>query len=275
MYVGVDVGGTKTLLAVLNEHGEIVEQKKFPTPKTYDNFILELKHTLTQLKHQEFRAGAVAIPGNVDRKHGRGIKLGNLSWKNFNIQHDAERIFDCPVAIENDAKLAGLSESMLLKDKYDKVAYFTFSTGIGTALINKGEIDISLGDAGGKNIVLPHRGKMVGWEDLVSGRAIVERYGKMAKDIDDSSTWREIARDMAAGMIQVIAVMEPDVAVIGGSVGAYYDRYSDLLKKELKKYELPMLKVPDLQAAARPETAVVYGCYDYAKQVYGHARSHK
>jgi predicted NBD/HSP70 family sugar kinase len=275
MYVGVDIGGTKTLLAVLDEHGVIKEQKKFPTPKNYDNFILELKHTLTQLDHQDFRAGSVAIPGNVDRKHGRGIKLGNLGWKNFNIQHDAEKVFNCPIAIENDAKLAGLSEAMLLKDKYDKVAYFTFSTGIGYSLINNREIDTSLGDGGGKHMLLPYKGKLVGWETLVSGRAIVERFGKMAKDINDQETWHKIVRDMAAGMVQVFAVMEPEVAVIGGSVGTYFDRYGDLLRKELKKYELPLLKMPHVQAAQRAETAVVYGCYDYAKQVYGHAAAHK
>lgn len=273
MYVGVDIGGTKTLLAVLDEHGVIKQKIKFPTPKTYDNFLLELKHAAANLdpKLSDFRAGAVGIPGNVDRKHGRGISLGNLSWKNFNIQHDAELILHCPLVIENDAKLAALSEAMLLKNKYDKVAYFTFSTGIGYALVDSGQIDISLGDAAGKTLLLPYKGKLTPWEDFASGRAIVEIFGKRASEIDDPAIWQQISRNIAAGLTQVIAIMDPQVVVIGGSVGTYFDRYSVSLKKELKKYELPMQKTPVIKQAQRPEEAVVYGCYDIAKQRFGHA----
>lgn len=275
MYVGVDVGGTKTLLAVLNEHGEIVEQKKFPSPKTYANFILELQHATSQLETKDFKAGAVAIPGRIDRKHGRGIVLSNLGWKNFSIQHDAEKIFHCPILIENDTKLAGLSEAMLIKDKYSRIAYVTISTGIGYTLVVDGQLDLNVGDTGGRAIQLDHNGKIMAWEDFASGRAIVERYGKMAKDIDDEATWRQISRELAQGFIHLIAVLEPEVIVIGGSVGQYFDKYASLLAKEIERYKLPMVKTPELRQAQRPEEAVIFGCYDYAKQVYGHAKSHR
>ena len=59
--------------------------------------------------------------------------------------------------------------------------------------------------------------------------------------------------------------------VIGGSVGTYFDRYGKFLEAELKKFETPLVKAPALRGAARPEEAVIYGCYDYAKQLYGNA----
>jgi len=273
MYVGVDVGGTKTLVAVLDDHGVIKESKKFPTPKTYDHFLLELKHLAVHLEHQEFRAGAIALPANIDRQHGRGIKFGNLKWSNVNAQYDVQKIFDCPMAIENDAKLAGLSEAMLLK-QYERVLYVTVSTGIGYALIKNGTIDTNVGDGGGRALMLEHRGKLMSWEDFASGRAIVERYGQRAADITDDDIWKAICRDLAQGLIQLIAVMQPDVIVIGGSVGTHFRKYSKYLKAELQKYHLPMVKIPDLKQAQRPEEAVVYGCYDLAKQVYPHAAAH-
>ena len=73
MYVGVDVGGTKTLLAVLNDHGEIVEEKIFPTPKNYSHWLLELRHQLAHFQTHDFQAGGVGIPAvEIDRQHGRG-----------------------------------------------------------------------------------------------------------------------------------------------------------------------------------------------------------
>lgn len=269
MYVGIDVGGTKTLVAVLSNNAEIVEQTKFPTPKNYDAFLLELRHALAHFEHQEFKAGAIGMPVTVfDRKHGRGISFGNLPWENVPIQHDVERICKCPIAIENDAKLAALSEAMLLKKEFKTVLYVTISTGIGIGLVVNGKIDTSIGDGGGRALQLAHNGKIVPWESFASGHAIVERYGKRAADIHDQVTWQKICRDLAPGFTQLIAIMQPEVIVIGGSVGTYFERYGDLLMAEIKKYHIPLVPLPVLCQARRPEQAVVYGCYDYAKQMF-------
>jgi predicted NBD/HSP70 family sugar kinase len=270
MYVGVDIGGTKTLVAVLDEHGRIQHSVKFPTPKDYDHFLLELRHVAHHLPEHDFLAGGVGMPVTVfDRKHGRGLSFGNLPWRNVPIQHDVERIFHCPIVIENDAKLAALSEAMLLKHDYHTVLYVTVSTGIGYGLVVDGQIDTSIGDSGGKGLLLEHKHKFVPWESFASGHAIVERYGKLAKDITSETTWRAIARDLAKGLIELIAMAEPEAIIIGGGVGSYFDRYGHLLEQEIARYHIPLIKLPVLLQARRPEEAVVYGCYDLAKQTYG------
>lgn len=269
MYLGVDIGGTKTLVAVLDERGVITEEKKFPTPGSYDHFLLELRHTVAHFKTQDFQAAGVGITGIIDRQHGRRFTAGKLAWDNIPVQADTERILKCPVALENDTKLAGLSEAMLLKGKYRKVLYMTVSTGVGFALIAGGVIDTSIGDRGGTDIMVEHRGQRVDWESFASGRAIVERFGKQAKDIKDSATWKIVAHDLAKGLIEIIALVEPEIIVIGGSVGLYFERYGKLLTTELESYKLPLVKLPVLQQAQRPEKAVVYGCYDLAKQRFG------
>lgn len=271
MYVGVDVGGTKTLLAALDDAGVIVEQVKFPTPQLYDDFLRQLREELAGLTTKDFRAGGIAIPGKLDRKHGRALSLGNLGWKNIAVQHDTEQLFGCPMVVENDAKLAGLSEAMLLKGKQRVVLYVTISTGIGTALVVDGMIDTNIGDGGGRTIMLEHKGKLMAWEDFASGRAIVERFGKRAADITDEKTWKIISHDLAKGLIHLIAITQPEAIVIGGGVGTYFERFKHLLEAELQQYKIPMIDLPKLVQAQRPETAVLYGCYDVAKQVYPNA----
>jgi predicted NBD/HSP70 family sugar kinase len=271
MYVGVDIGGTKTLAAVLTNEGVIVERNKFPTPKNYDEFLVQLRAAIEGFEHHDYKAGGLAMPVTVfDRERGVGVSFGNLPWKNVPIHTDVEKIFNCPLAVENDAKLGALSEAMLLKAKYKKVLYVTVSTGIGTAFVANGEIDHNFGDAGGKSMLFEHAGKVVPWESFASGHAIVERYGKFAEEIHDKETWQKVVRDLSLGFIEMIAEMQPDVIVIGGSVGTYFDRYGDLLHAELKKYDLPLVKIPPIVGAQRAEEAVVYGCYDYAKQVFKH-----
>lgn len=270
MYLGIDIGGTKTLVAALDENGVIVERAKFPTPPNYDEFLKQLSDTLTGFNTHDFLAGGLAMPVTIfNRELGVGVSYSNLPWQNVPIHADVERIAGCPVAVENDAKLGGLSEALMLKDTYHRVLYVTVSTGIGISLVVNAKIDTNIGDGGGRTMMFEHDGKIVPWESFASGRAIVERYGKRAVDITDDTTWRHITRDLSLGLLEMIAMLQPDVIVIGGSVGTYFDRYGKFLSEDLQTYHLPLLPIPPIVGAQRAEEAVVYGCYDLAKETYG------
>ncbi|HUB93013.1 MAG TPA: ROK family protein [Verrucomicrobiae bacterium] len=269
MYLGIDIGGTKTLVALLDQKGVIIVSLRFETPKVYDDFLSELQHVLRdEMPIQDFRAGCVAAPGTINRKLGRFEEGGNLIWKDVPLQHDVERLAGCPMLIENDANLAGLSEAMLLKDTHAKVLYVTISTGIGTGFIVDQRIDPSMADSEGGQMMLQRGDKIVKWESFASGRAIYEHYGRKASEIDDKKTWKAIVKDLAIGFMDLLAVTEPDVVVIGGSVGHYLEKYHDLLIDELQKYSTPLVPIPPILKAERPEEAVVYGCYDLAKSIY-------
>jgi predicted NBD/HSP70 family sugar kinase len=269
MYLGVDIGGTKTLVASLDDNGVVADKYKFPTPQDYASFLPLLKDALVNLKTRDFVAATVAVPAvEIDREHGRAISFANLNWHDIDIASDVGELIDCPILIENDAKLAGLSEAMLVKDKYSRVLYVTVSTGIGYSFINNLEIDTSAGDGGGHTIMLDHDGQQVSWESLASGHAIVERFGKMAKDIDDDQTWRIISQDLAKGLIELISIFQPQVIVIGGSVGGYFSKFEKFLNEEVEKHSLALVNTPAIKAAERPDDAVIYGCYDLARRHY-------
>lgn len=269
MFLAVDIGGTKTLLAVFDGHGHIQRTERFPTPEKYEDFLQQFRTVLAGLQVDDFRAAGVAVPGKIDRIHGRGLAFGNLPWRNVPIQADMERLINAPVVIENDANLAGLSEASLLKNEYRKVLYVTISTGIGTGIIVDGIIAPAFADSEGGDIMVEHRGKLQKWERFASGRAIVRRYGQKAADITDPDTWRQIASDLAVGLLDLIAVVQPEVIIIGGGVGTHFQRYRQFLEADLKEYENPLLPIPPLREAARPEEAVIYGCYELAKAHYG------
>ena len=268
MYAGVDIGGSKTLVGVLDDNGVAIEKIRFQTPAGYQLFLGELKKTVASLQTSDFKAGCVAVPGKINRERGVGEYFGNLPWHNVSIQADTEHIFHCPIVIENDANLGALSESMLLpKDK--RILYVTISTGIGTGFVFNRTIDADLANSEGGHMLLEYHGKRIPWEEFASGRAIVKRFGKKAADITDEAIWRRIAHDLALGFIELIAITQPDIIIIGGSVGTYLDRFKAFLVGELKQYSNPLITIPVFQQAARPEEAVLYGCYDLAHQQYG------
>lgn len=269
MYLAIDIGGTKTLVASLTNEGVITERIRFETPKNYDEFTTKLAENVNQLNTKKFIACGVGVPGRLNKDKGLGIAMGNLPWRNVPIRRDVQNIVHCPVVIHNDAKLAGLSEAMLLKHRYNRVLFATISTGIGVSLITDQAIDPALADAEAGKAPIMHSDKMVPWEDFASGRAIVARFGKRAADIHDAATWKIIARDLAIGFIDLIATVQPEVVVIGGSVGSHLGRFKGFLEEELKKFETPLIPIPPIRQAQRPDDAVLYGCYDLAKSVYG------
>ena len=273
MYLGIDVGGTKTVVAALTNEGVISTQVKFPTPKKYDELIKLLPEKIAELGAHDYVACGIGVPGTIDRKRGIAVRFGNLDWKNVPFAADLEKITRVPVALENDAKLAGLSEAMVRK-KVSKLLYITISTGIGVALVVDREINTGFGDRGGDAMLYQHNGKLQPWEDFASGKALVRHYGKRAEDVTDPAVWEAMARSWRPGFLELIALTEPDVVVIGGGVGTHYKSYGDILRAELEKYATPIFAIPPIEGAKRSELAVVYGAYDLAKQTFGGAKKH-
>lgn len=268
MYLAIDIGGTKTLLAVFNTHGKVVFEHKTKTDSTYSRFIDDIKTALNnELKDFEFSAACCSAPGLINHKSGVVTRFGRLPWRNVPLKHDLEKLLGhVPVLIENDAKLAGLSEALLVHEKYKKVLYLTISTGIGGGVIINGKIGADLINTEPGQMLLEHGGKLKTWEDIASGRALKERYGKLASEINDPKIWQDFAQDIARGLEQLLAVIQPDVVIFGGGVGAHFEKFGHYLHEDLKKIRNDMVKIPPIIKAHRPEEAVVYGCYDLIKQ---------
>jgi len=268
MILAIDVGGTKVLVATFSDDGKVEKSQKFKTPIMYPDFISELKNNITEITGgKQPDACSIALPGLIDREHGIAIAFGNLPWENVAIAQDLSDTIQCPVYLENDAKMAGLSEAHELKDLYSRVLYVTVSTGIGIGLTVDGVIDQSVSDAGGRAIMLEHQGKIQSWEEFASGKAIVAQTGKMASEITDEGDWYMVARNIAIGLIDLCVLLTPDCIVIGGGVGSHLEKFQEKLYSELELYQNRMvISLPQIRKAKHPEEAVIYGGYLLAKQ---------
>lgn len=270
MYLAIDIGGTKTLLAVFSGTGKLLESLRFETPKDYPEFLSELKKTYKKLGHkQDLKACVAGAPGRIDRQKMSVVAFGNLNWENVAIGKAIEDMCGIPATLENDANLAGLSEAILIQHAYKKVLYVTISTGIGGIVIIDGVIEPEYADMEFGHMMFEHDEKLQHWQDFASGKAIFNKYGKRASDIPatDTGTWYAISRNIALGLTGVIANLTPEVIIIGGGVGTHFDKYADRLHEELMLYGTKLVSVPPLRQAIRSEEAVIYGCYELARQL--------
>ena len=262
-YLAIDVGGSKTLLAVFSTSGDVVKRYKIPTNPVYRKFLKDLEVEFKKLLgDHDILFCCCAVPGRIERKRGLAVTLGNLNWHNAPIAKDIKALIKgAPVLVENDANLGGLSEASLIPSRYKKVLYLTVGTGIGAGFITNGKISADFADSEVGHMVLQHEGQLAKWETFASGRALRQKYGKKASEINDPAIWSEYAKNLALGLDTLIALLQPDIVIIGGGIGAHFDKFGSKLAAALKEFENNMVKIPPIVKAKRPEEAVIYGCY--------------
>ena len=263
MIIAVDTGGTKTLVAAFSDEGAIKEEIKFPTPKNKKEWVRQLRQAIEDITHEaRIDVIVVAIPGIV--KSGVAIWCNHLLWANYNVQAEIEAQFPgVPVLVENDANLGGLGEVRRLKNIPSSALYVTISTGIGTGFISNGVIDPGLRLSEGGRSLIEYNGVVQEWEMFGAGSSVYAAYGKFARDIHSKRIWKQIADRFSRGFLAIIPLAQPDVIIIGGSMGTYFDRYEEALLGILREKMPPHIPVPKFSKAKDAEKAVIYGCYFY------------
>jgi glucokinase len=264
MIITIDTGGTKTLIASYFKDGVIGKQLKFPTPKDTKEYVAVVRDTLNkEFGERKIDAVVIAIPGII--RNGVAVWCNNLKWRNFDVGTAFKGVLgDAPVYIENDANLAGLAETRALKVQPTSSLYVTVSTGIGSGFITNGHIDPGLRYSEAGRALVEFDGVVREWESFASGQAILKTYGKYARDITSKRTWYQIADRISRGFLAMIPILQPDIIIIGGSIGTYFERYGDMLIGILKEKLPEHIPAPKIIQAAHPEEAVIYGCYYYA-----------
>jgi len=267
MIIGVDIGGTKTLLACFAENGKMLKEVRFGTDSNYDKFLKDLARHAKSIETSKAKIACVAVPGLLDRVNGRLIALGNLPWINKNIVDDLRLALGIKqISIENDSKLAGTAEAHNVSEKYSRVYYITLSTGIGGTLVIEGKLADQVIDGEIGMVPVLHDGAMTKWEDIASGRAFYEKYKQRAADVDDPKIWEEFSHNIGFGISMICCIYQVDAIIFGGGLGKHLAKFKQYLTPYVSTYLHSTIRRPQaLLTTHYGDNSVIYGCYEYAK----------
>jgi glucokinase len=147
---GIDLGPTRTRLAIADLRGERLVERVVPTPNHGPTSLLtrlaaEVRAMLRQVHVPAERLLAVGAgaPGAVDPKSGTVVALApNLKgWSEVPMGRILKRALDAPVAVENDVNLAILGERWRGAARgHDTCAFITVGKGIGAGIVVNGEL---------------------------------------------------------------------------------------------------------------------------------------
>lgn len=265
---GIDIGGTNTRIALLDEDYHIVKRVQFTT---------DVKHpavTLERIK-KEFDDFGVSVsgvglscPGPLDLKNGVILDTPNLQgeWHNFPVSEELGKLLSLPVYLENDANLACLAEAVVGQGKdYEYVQFLTVSTGLGSGLVIHKEIYQGAHGFAHEiaNIPLwkdgPTHGSIYpgGVEAICSGTAIVKRAHAAGLTVAHAG---EVADLAASGHCAAAAIMEdaveylantiaiiyafidPEIVILGGSVAIKIKGFVEEVERRVKEKVYPNVR---------------------------------
>jgi glucokinase len=268
MIIGVDIGGTKTLIGIFTSEGELNESLKFPTPQPQAEFVPTLLDHLRQLSGWEkAQVLSIAVPGPIDYEKNTVISCGRLPWEHFAIKDELASSFKCKVVMENDANLAALAEVRALPDPVPLALYITLSTGIGSGVIVNNQLLPELrGSEAGQMVLRDEDGTLKKWENIASGKTLFEETNHLAADLTDSAAWADYINNVVLGLQPTMSVLRPNAIILGGGVGAHFDKFGPSLVTALDAANLSKsYKTPPIHPPHYNELSVLYGCYEYGK----------
>jgi glucokinase len=147
--LGLDLGGTKVMAAVLDGENKIVSRARAKTrawredEKVFQTIVKAARRAIERagIEPSQIEAAGIGSPGPLDPDSGVIIESANLGFRNFPLGERLAREFRCPVAVENDVNAGMWGEFKMGAARGARDAFGLFwGTGIGGGLIIAGSL---------------------------------------------------------------------------------------------------------------------------------------
>jgi glucokinase len=242
--IGVDVGGTKVSVAVLDE-GRLSNPEITPTDLSSSDALVEQLVSVIGAAGPATAVG-IGVPSVVDFATGTARSSVNIPLQGVPLRHTLTERLGIPTFVDNDATVAALAEAHDddMRPIADIVVMFTVGTGVGGGIVIGGRTFRGATGAAaeiGHTIIgaelqhgapaADHFPQKASLEYHAAGRAL-DRLG-LARGIGDGhavvaaarlgdadalDALRILGETLGVGIANAINTFDPDLVVVGGGV---------------------------------------------------------
>jgi len=231
IYIGLDIGGTKLLVASADSSGNIIKRVQHETPSDLADGLNLLNEMIGEVSvGRRIKSMGAAIGGPLEWQKGIVSPLHQPAWRDVPLKKIMTEKWRCDFHVDVDTNIAALGEYYFGGIPPERLLYLTLSTGMGGGYIIHGKIyrglDGAHPEAGHQSInmrcshpenIICECGSPDCLEALVSGNGIRRIYGKPAEKLS-ADEWDEVSYNLGQGLRNLAAIYLPDVIAIGGGV---------------------------------------------------------
>ena len=142
--IGVDVGGTKVLGGVVNEHGTVLAHARRDTPRQGGAALTQAiaDVALVLMKDYDVSCVGISAAGFVSSDRKTMLASPNIAgWNGVNLDKELGALIGLPLVIENDANAAAWGEARFGAGiNEDHLMLLTIGTGIGGGVVVNGQL---------------------------------------------------------------------------------------------------------------------------------------
>ena len=261
----VDLGGTHLRVALVDDHGRILQHLKQETPRgDSPEEILDALASAARAWDCESKpviAASIMVPGAVDSDKAVVVQAPNLpSLINFQLKAELQRRLGWPLFLENDANAAAVGEMWLGAARgCTDVVSVTLGTGVGGGVILKGRLwRGSHGSAGeiGHTTVDPFSGLKckcgnTGCLELFASATAIVRMARelgmkesSAEEVYDAgrkgdkqalTVFTRFGMYLGIGLANLINLIDPQVIVITGGAVNGWDLFATEMYRQVEE----------------------------------------
>jgi glucokinase len=290
LIVGLDIGGTKTEVLIVDEHDQALGHAIHPTvtggTDAMLDAIVETIHTALTDSSEDVRHIAsigVGIPGRVLPETGEVQLAVNLGLKSYPLGERLTERMNAPVFVENDVRVAAIGAYHYVREHEDirSIAYLGVGTGINAGLILDGKVYRGANGMAGEighmvvdeNGVLCNCGQRGCLETVAAGPGITRQainagisasrttsheLIEMAESGDERArlVMQRVMHHLARAIQVLILSYDVDKVMLGGGVTNAGDSFRDLLLADLDEMkqhsDLVRLMIPEHKIEVLP-----------------------
>jgi glucokinase len=250
--IGVDLGGTKALVGVLDGTEVLYESREASTGQTEDELVELLVREVSEAREArpEAKAVGLGIPATIDHDRGLAVSAVNLPLDDLPIRDLVSERVGLPVFVDNDGNVAALAEYLYgAAQGKPNTVMLTVGTGIGGGLVLGGEIYRGATGAGaelGHTVIqadgppcqgnCPNHGCV---EALASGTALGREGHAAAESAPDSALGKllEAGETVDGTAVTQAALAGDETAVgvfelIGGRLGVACSSFANIFQPD-------------------------------------------
>jgi fructokinase len=234
LYGAVELGGTKTVLAIGSSDGGIIRRLTLPT-RPPEPLLADVLGFFNQCGLALAGMGVGAFgPVNIDPAlpdHGRLLGTNKPGWSGFDLLGALSSGTGLPVSLVTDVGAAAMGEAALGALRGARLGvYLTIGTGIGGAIVIDGALapallhpemgHVSLQRAAGDNMASTCQYHANCAEGLAAGPAIMRRFGQPLNACAAGGPALPLVTDYIGQLCaSLVFTLSPQRIVIGGGVG--------------------------------------------------------
>lgn len=229
--IGLDIGGTKIMVAAADQEGNILRRARTATSTSLETDLANLNRMIHEVSAgEEIASMGAAIGGPLDWERGIVSPLHQPAWREVPLKQIMESKWRCPFQVDVDTNVAALGEYRWGGVPAGRFLYLTLSTGMGGGFLLDGKIyrgtEGAHPEVGHQSIhfrcsnpaaVQCECGAPDCLEALISGNGIRHIYGKPAEALTPEE-WEEVSYNLGQGLRNMAALYTPDLIRIGGGV---------------------------------------------------------